>query len=87
MLIAGISSAWAQKVVIGNYVFPKDKATYYGELEGGKPHGKGKTTSRIKISTLSYCTLSKSFKTAQRADFLQSCSQFRHRVFTNTKSH
>ena len=44
MLIAGISSAWAQKVVIGNYIFPKDKATYYGELEGGKPHGKGKTT-------------------------------------------
>jgi len=36
--------SWAQKVVIGNYVFPKDKATYYGELEGGKPNGKGKTT-------------------------------------------
>lgn len=36
--------ASAQKVVIGTYEFPKDKAVYYGELEGGKPEGKGKTT-------------------------------------------
>ena len=44
MVLMSASSVDAQKVMIGNYVFPKDKATYYGELEGGKPHGKGKTT-------------------------------------------
>ena len=44
MLLMSISSVQAQKVVIGNYVFPKDGSTYYGELESGKPNGKGKTT-------------------------------------------
>ena len=37
MVLYGSTSLMAQKVVIGNYIFPKDKATYYGELEGGKP--------------------------------------------------
>ena len=44
MIVASYTAAQAQKVIIGNYLFPKDKATYYGELEGGKPNGKGKTT-------------------------------------------
>ena len=44
MLLMNASSVMAQKVMIGNYVFPKDGSTYYGELEGGKPNGKGKTT-------------------------------------------
>ena len=44
MIAASYTAAQAQKVIIGNYQFPKDKATYYGELEGGKPNGKGKTT-------------------------------------------
>ena len=36
-------SAHAQKVTIGNYSFKKNGGTYYGELVGGKPDGKGKT--------------------------------------------
>ena len=35
MALMCASSALAQKVVIGNYVVPKDKAQYYGEMEGG----------------------------------------------------
>ena len=42
MLLMSASFVQAQKVMIGNYVFPKDGSTYYGELEGGKPNGKGK---------------------------------------------
>jgi len=40
MLLMSASSVQAQKVVIGNYVFPKDQSTYYGELEGGKAERK-----------------------------------------------
>ena len=36
----------AQKVTIGTYTFPKDGAQYYGDLESGKPYGKGKTKFR-----------------------------------------
>ena len=42
LLITSAAEISAQKIVIGNYTF-KDKAAYYGELEGGKPNGKGKT--------------------------------------------
>lgn len=36
--------SFAQKVHVGKYTFPKDNSIYYGELVGGKPNGKGKTT-------------------------------------------
>ena len=37
------TTANGQKTTVGNYTFPKDKAAYTGDLESGKPHGKGKT--------------------------------------------
>ena len=37
-------SAFAQKVTQGQYQFPKNGGVYVGELSGGKPYGKGKTT-------------------------------------------
>ncbi len=37
------AASYAQKSSTGSYTFPKDKSSYYGELESGKPNGKGKT--------------------------------------------
>lgn len=44
MVLISTSFIYAQNVSVGKYIFQKNGSTYYGELKGGKPDGKGKTT-------------------------------------------